>query len=713
MCVKHVATKWLFLAVIVAAIILIVMSDAADMLSLSYIQEHQQMLEMQFARHPWIFMLGYIATYIVVTALSIPGATILTLLGGFIFGLVNGVVAVSFASTIGASLAFLLSRFLFKDWVEAKYAKALKIINKGIDNEGAFYLFAMRLMPLFPFFMVNILCGLTRIRLWVFFVVSQVGMLPATIIYVFAGTQLATIKQLSDITSPGMLGALMLLGVLPLLAKKMVEVIRKSRILKPYEKPDDFDYNLIVIGGGAAGLVSSYIAATVKAKILLIEKHHMGGDCLNTGCVPSKTFIRSAKLLHDIARAEEFGLDKIRPKANFKQVMQRVRQSVKAIEPHDSVERYTALGVECANAYADILDPYHVQIEDRVVSTRSIIIATGATPNVPPIEGLEDINYVTSDTIWDLEVLPKEFVVLGGGAIGCELAQSFSRLGSKVTIIEATDQLLPKEDVWVSEALVERYKSEGITVLTDHTLVRCRSGGVVVHNSEGHEFVLGCDVLLIALGRRANISGFGLENLPIEYNDDGTIQVNAYMQTNIPMIYACGDVAGPYQFTHMAAHQAWYASVNALFGVFKRFKVDYSVVPVVIYSDPMVARVGVNQKQAQDDGVEYEVTEYDISDLDRAIIEGHAYGKVEVITKKGKDHILGVTIVATQADTMLAPWVMAMKYKLGLNKLLSTIVAYPTWSEASKYVAGVWRQARKPQKLLNVIAWYHRRRRRQ
>lgn len=656
-------------------------------------------------------------SYVVVTAFSLPGAAVMTLASGALFGLVWGAVIASFASSIGALLAFSASRYLLKDMVQTRFGSHLQAINDGVAREGAFYLFTLRLVPLFPFFLINLLMGLTPIKAKTFYWVSQIGMLAGTIVYVNAGTQLAQLQSLSGIMSPSLLFSFVLLGIFPFIAKRITSQIQQKRVYSRWQKPSQFDRNLVVIGAGAAGLVTSYIAAAVKAKVTLIEAHKMGGDCLNYGCVPSKALIKSAKVAHDMRHGDKYGLTVHEPSFSFKAVMARVHAVIRAVEPHDSVERYTELGVEVLQGYAKVIDPWTVEVklhsgEVQRITTRSIVIAAGARPFVPPLAGIEEVGYVTSDTLWDefaqLDAPPKRMVVLGGGPIGCELAQSFARLGSQVTQIEMAPRIMIREDVEVSELVRVALEKDGITVLTGHKALRCEKQGehkfiIVEHN--GTEIRIEFDVLLCAVGRVARLSGYGLEELGIPTQRN--VITNDYLETLYPNIYAAGDVAGPYQFTHTAAHQAWYAAVNALFGDFKKFKVDYRVVPWATFTDPEVARVGLNEQEAQEKGIAYEVTHYGIDDLDRAIADSAAYGFVKVLTAPNKDRILGVTIVGVHAGDLLAEYVLAMKHGLGLNKILGTIHTYPTLAEANKYAAGEWKRAHAPQKILMWLARYH------
>lgn len=699
---------------IVALVILIgcfFFFDLAQYLSLDYFKSQQQAIS-DFHSQNAILSAGiFVMIYIAVTALSFPGAAVMTLAGGAIFGLLQGTILVSFASTIGATLAFLVSRTLLKESVQKKFADSLKSINAGIEKEGAFYLFGLRLVPLFPFFVINLVMGLTPIKTRQFFLISQLGMLPGTLVYVYTGTQLGQIDSLSGILSPGLLFAFALLGLFPILAKKLMESIQAKKVFANYDKPSKFDTNMVVIGAGSAGLVTSLIAAATKAKVSLIERHKMGGDCLNTGCVPSKALIRSAKMAKYYERAEEFGLSNENIEVDFPAVMERIQSIIKTIEPHDSIERFTGLGVDCITGSAEIIDPFRVKVNGETITTRNIVISTGARPFVPAIKGIEDTGYLTSDTIWELREKPGRMLIIGGGPIGCEMAQSFQRLGVQVIQMDRSARIMPREDEDVSAEVQKRFIEEGIDLRLNYqpTEFITDNGQKVLlcTDIDGTEQRIEYDVLLLAVGRKANTEGFGLDKLNIPLTDKGTIEVNEFLQTRFPNIYACGDVAGPYQFTHTASHQAWYTAVNGLFGLFKKFKADYRVIPWATFSDPEVARVGINEQEAKAQGIAYDVSRYDIDDLDRAIADGEAHGFIKVLTVPGKDKILGVTIVGHHAGDIIAEYVTAMKHGLGLNKILGTIHIYPTLAETNKFVAGNWKKANAPEKVLQFLEKFH------
>jgi dihydrolipoamide dehydrogenase len=708
-------SRLLVLVVIVAAVAAFLSLGWHRYLSFENLKAQQAAIDAFYQSHPLRTALSFFAAYVAVTGLSLPGATILTLAGGAVFGLGWGLLIVSFASSIGATLAFLASRFLLRDWVQGRFGQQLRTINDGVAREGALYLFTLRLIPVVPFFVINLAMGLTPMRAWTFYWVSQAGMLAGTVVYVNAGTQLGQLQSLSGILSPGLVGAFVLLGLFPLIAAKVIDFVKARKVYARWTKPARFDRNLIVIGAGSGGLVAALIAAVVKAKVTLVEKHEMGGDCLNTGCVPSKALIKTARVVAQMRRAKDYGLKSAEPEFDFAEVMERVARVVKTIEPHDSVDRFTGMGVECIMGEAKMLSPWEVEIRradggTQKLTTRSIVIAAGASPFVPPIPGLDRMGYLTSESLWDLRKLPPRLVVLGGGPIGCELAQAFARLGSKVTQVEMLPRIMIREDPEISEMVTRKFRDEGIAVLVGHKareFVLEDGGKVLVCEHEGKEVRIGFDDVLVAVGRAPRVTGYGIEELGIPLNRTKTVQTNEYLQTVYPNIYACGDVAGPYQFTHTASHQAWYASVNSLFGGLKKFRADYSVIPWATFTDPEVARVGLNETEAREKGIPFEVSVYGIDDLDRAIADEEAHGLVKVLTVPGKDRILGVTIAGDHAGDLIAEFVTAMRHGLGLNKILGTIHIYPTLAEANKYAAGVWKKAHAPQVLLARAEKFH------
>jgi dihydrolipoamide dehydrogenase len=704
-------SKLAIVLVLVVAIGSYVAFDLGQYLTLQFIQSQLDSIKQFRDENFALAVLIYFSSYVAIAALSIPGAAIVTLLGGAIFGLVWGTLIASFASSIGATLAFLVARLLLREWVQAKFGGYLAPINRGIERDGSFYLFSIRMVPLFPFFMVNLLMGLTPIKTWSFYIVSQVGMLVGTAVYVNAGSELGQISSLSGLVSAPVIFSFVLLGLFPLVAKLLLGIIERRKLMVNFKKPKKFDANIVVIGAGSAGLVSAIIAAGAKTKVILIEKHKMGGDCLNTGCVPSKSLIRSGRIMSYIKRAKEYGIDNASGTLNFAAVMERVQGVIKAIEPHDSVERFTSLGVECIMGEANIVSPYEVEVNGRTLATRSIIIATGARPLVPPIPGLDTVNHVNSDNVWDLRELPKRLLVVGGGPIGCELAQAFNNLGSKVIQVDLAPRIMPREDPEVSERVTEQFVADGIDVLTEHKLQKFENidGNNWMQAEHKGEIVrVEFDVVLLAIGRKPNVEGFGLEALKIPLTKQGMISVNESMQTVYSNMYACGDVAGPYQFTHMASYQAWFATLNAMLGGFWRSKVNYRVVPWATFTDPEVARVGLSETEASEKGIEFEVTRYDMDHLDRALADGEAHGFIKVLTVPGKDKILGVTIVGYHAGEMIGEFVFAMTHNMGLGKISAVTHIYPTLLEANKFTANAWRSARLPKKYFPYLERFFR-----
>jgi pyruvate/2-oxoglutarate dehydrogenase complex dihydrolipoamide dehydrogenase (E3) component/uncharacterized membrane protein YdjX (TVP38/TMEM64 family) len=649
--------------------------------------------------NPGVALLVYALIYILVTGLSLPGATVLTLIGGSLFGLWLGVAVVSFASVAGATIAMVISRYFLQETIERRFPDAVQRINKGINRDGAGYLFALRLIPAIPFFLVNLAMGLTRMNVLTYAWVSQIAMLPATFVYVNAGQQLATIEQPSDILSARVVVAFTALAALPFVARFAMSWWRQRQALRKWSRPRRFDYNLIVIGAGSAGLVTAYIAAAARAKVALIEQNQMGGDCLNTGCIPSKTLIRSAKLAKEGADPARLGLTgELKP--DFAAIMQRIRTVIARIAPHDSVQRYRDLGVEVIAGHARLVDPWTVEVESRRLTARRLVLATGAEPVMPPIPGLADLQPLTSETLWNLNELPAQLLVLGGGAIGCELAQALARLGSHVTIVEALPRLLAHEDAEVSDAMSAALLADGIDIVAGAAVTsfdrRDDQAEAILANGERVAF----DRVLVAVGRRPRVNGFGLEELGLL--EKGRLSVDEKLRTRLPTVYAAGDVIGQLQFTHAAGNYGWFASMNALFDGFKSWQAHSKAFPMVIYTDPEIARVGLNESGARGRGIEFEITRYDLAELDRAIADGANEGFVKILTPPGKDRILGVTIVAARAGDMLSEFTLAMRHGLGLNKILQTTHPYPSWSEAAKSAAGEWRRAHVPEWLLRL-----------
>lgn len=691
--------KLVIAAFILLAVGAYVAFDLGQYLTLEFMQSRLASLQAFRDENFAVTAAIYFVFYVVATGISIPGAILLTLLGGAIFGLWWGTLLVSFASSIGATGAFLASRLLLRDWVQRRFGAYLAPINKGIAKDGAFYLFSLRMVPLVPFFVVNLLMGLTSISVPAYYIASQVGMFVSTLVYVNAGAELAQITSLSGLVSPSVLLSFTLLGVVPLAAKGVIGVMQKRKRLSSFKKPKRFDANVVVVGGGSAGLVTSLIVAGAKAKVVLVEKHRMGGDCLYTGCVPSKSIIRSGRIMEYIRRAEDYGIVDAAGKVDFAAVMRRVQTVIETIEPHDSPERFTSLGVECVSGAARLLSPYEVEVEGKRITTESIVIASGARPFIPLVPGLDGIDYLTSDNVWSLTELPPRLLVVGGGPIGCELAQAFSRLGSKVTQVDMAERIMPREDADVSAAVSARFEAQGIEVLTSHRLQKFETVDgehFMQAEHQGETVRVAFDRVLLAIGRKANTEGFGLEEIGVALTPQGSVEVNEYLQTSLPNVFACGDVAGPYQFTHMASYQAWFAALNAIAGGIWRSRVNYSVVPWATFTDPEVARVGLSEDEAKQRGIAYELTRYEMNHHDRSLADGEAHGFVKILTVPGKDKILGVTIVGYHAGEQIAEFVFAMTHNMGLKSISAVTHIYPTLGEANKFAANAWRSARLP-----------------
>ncbi len=694
--------------VMLAAVVAFFVFDLGQYLSLSSLKSRLAEFRQYQDQHQLLTAGLFFSIYVLVTGLSLPGAVLLTLLAGALFGLGIGTLLVSFASTLGATAAFLVARLVLGDSIRKRFPKAFDTFDRGMEKEGAFYLFSLRLIPLFPFFVINLVMGLTRIRTLTFAGVSQLGMLPGTLAFVNAGEQLASLESVGDIASPTLIGSFVALGLIPLIGKRTVDTIRRRKLYRGFEKPANIERNIIAIGGGAGGLVTAFIAAAVKAKVALVTDAKMGGDCLYTGCVPSKSLLRSARFMHEIRQHKELGFSQASAIVDFPAVMGRVQKIIQTIEPHDSPERYESLGVECVSGHAKIVSPWEVEVGGKRLSAANIVIATGGKPFVPPIEGIEQCEYLTSDTLWELDQLPEKLVILGGGPIGCEMAQAFVRLGSKVQLVERGKRLLSREDPDAAGVVQDALAADGVGLCLKHSAIRVEGGNTLVCDGPKGTVELPFDRLLVAVGRKANTQDLGLEALGIETQPNGTVTVNDHLQTRYPNIYACGDVIGPYQFTHSASHEAWYCAVNALFGRFRKFRVDYSVLPWVTFTEPELARVGLNETEAVEKGIDHQVIRYSLEGLDRALADQTATGFVKVITAGKTDRILGATVVGHHGGELLAEFTLAMKHGLGLKKIMGTVHPYPTFSEAAKFAAGRWQDANKPQWLMPWLARFHR-----
>ena len=698
----------LFLVLIIGTILFfIVRYGLSDYLSLEYIRGNLDSLKGAHSDAPILASILYFGVYVLTASFALPAAAALTLLGGAVFDPITAFLLTSFASTLGATLCFWASRYLLRDRTRKMFGPKLKTIDHGIRTQGAAYLLGLRLIPLFPFFLVNAAMGLTPIATATFWWASQIGMIPGTILYVNAGVQLSQIHSPKDVLSPAVVASLVLLGLFAPVTKRILEKLKAGRLYRRFKRPLAYDYNMVVIGGGAAGLVTAYIASLVKAKVALIERDKMGGDCLNTGCVPSKALIKSASILAAAKNSHHYGIKSMAVDFDFAEVMERTQRVVRTIAPHDSRERYTSLGVDCLSATATILSPWEVDVGGQKITTRSIVIATGGRPFVPPIPGIENADILTSDTLWNLRQLPPRLIVLGGGAIGLEMAQCFARFGSRVTLVEAGGRIAPRQDEDASGVLADKLRREGVVVLTGHRAKEFRQN-VLVCESGSEDVELPFDKVLVAVGRRADTEELCSDDMDIKLRSDGAIEADEYLRTNYPNIFVCGDATGPFQLTHAASHQAWYAALNGLFGGWKKWRVDYSVIPQVIYTDPEIASVGLDEESARSGGIAYEVYRYDLGGLDRAVADGETEGFVKVLVDPGTDRLLGACTVGSRAGETIMEFVSAMKHGYGLGKILGTIHPYPTMGEANKFVAGIYKGAHKPEGLLRWAEKYHR-----
>ena len=680
--------KLVVLLLIALAVVLFLLNGGAERLSVAGFKAEREALLRVVAQWPVASAVVFVAAYIVIVALSLPGAAAMTLAAGALFGLVEGVALASIASTIGATLAMLAARFVARDWVRGKFPKAVAVVDKGFAKEGAVYLLTLRLAPVFPFFLVNLAMGLTAMPVARYALVTWAGALPGTIAYTFAGTALARIERPSDALSPGLIAALFGLALVPILGKWVTHRLQRRRIFAGFTRPRQYDANLIVIGAGSGGLVASLVAAQLKAKVVLIERAEMGGDCLNTGCVPSKALIRAARSIDEVRKAPRFGVDVTQPSVDFAAVMRCVGQSIAAIAPNDSVERFTGLGVDVRVGHARMVDPWSISIDRGVpISAPEIIIATGAAPIVPDIPGMATSGFVTSETLWTrlaaMTQAPRRVVVLGGGPIGCELGQALQRLGSQVTIVANADHVLERDEIEASDIVARSLEADGVTVLLKREVSKVDDGALDL----GEERVP-FDLLIVAAGRKPRLDGFGLD---------------AFAYQDMPHIRLVGDAAGGEQFTHFAGHSGAIAAINALIGRFGRLKTD-TLVPRVTFTSPEVAAVGLTQAQAEAGQRKVEIFHYPLAEVDRAVIDEVGEGLVKLVVAAGSDRVLGATIVAPNAGDLIVPWILAIKQGVGLKAMQSLIHPYPTLSEAGRAAAGEYRKAHSSARMLRLAA---------
>ncbi|MFC7536756.1 FAD-dependent oxidoreductase [Sphingomonas sp. GCM10030256] len=687
------------LVLIAGAVAAFLLLGGRDYLSLEALKGGSEALRQWIAAHPVLAPAAFAAAYLLVVALSLPGAAVMTLAGGALFGLVGGTVLASLSSTAGATLAMLSARFLARDWVAQRFPKAVQAIDQGIERDGSLYLLSLRLAPIFPFFLINLAIGLTAMPAGRFFLLTMAGALPGTIVYTAAGTALASIDSLGDVLSPKLLGAFLALALLPLVGKAASGWLQRRRALHGFRRPRRFDANLIVIGAGSGGLVASLVAAELKAKVILVERGEMGGDCLNTGCVPSKSLLRAAKAAAEVRRAGRFGVEAELCAVDFRNTMAHLRGAIAAIAPNDSVERFRGLGVDVRQASARLVDPWTIEIDSRErLTARAILLATGADPVVPLIPGLAESGFVTSETLWDrldqFDRVPQRVAILGTGPIGCELGQALGRLGADVTLVSHAERILDRDEPEASAIVAQALATDGVTILTGRKVERSTTSALHLDTGEAIPF----DLLIVAAGRKPHLRGLGLEDLGL---DPDTLAVDGRGRGPFGHVFVAGDAAGGPQFTHYAGHSGAIAGINALLGPLGRLKLD-TLVPRVTYTSPEVASIGMTGADAPADA---EIATFDVAHNDRNIADAGAPGMVKLVVRKGR--VLGATIVADHAGELIMPWVLAIKRRIPLSQMMSVIYPYPTLSEVSRAAAGEWRRAHRPERVLRLAELFH------
>jgi pyruvate/2-oxoglutarate dehydrogenase complex dihydrolipoamide dehydrogenase (E3) component/uncharacterized membrane protein YdjX (TVP38/TMEM64 family) len=703
-------TRWLIVLSFVVAAACFLWFDLEQYLTLEMIQAKSGALRDEVQAHPWWTGSVFFAAYVALTVMSFPGTVVLTLLAGALFGLVGGTLMVSFASNIGALVAMLISRFLLRDWIQRRFNKQIASINRGLERDGAFYLFSLRLIPLVPFVLLNPALGLTRVSMWTFWWTTQAGMLPGHAIYVGAGRQLARIREISDILSPSLIGTLALLAIFPLAATKLLTLYKARKVYKGWQKPKSFEHNLLVVGGGSGGLAAARIAASMKARVALVECERLGGAALHSGSVPARALMRAANMNYALRHGSTLGI-RLRTEVDFAEVMAQVRRTLDEAQEHVTAESCKSTGVEMIRGKAQMTSPWSIQVGDRTLCSRAIVIATGSQPVIPPIPGLENVEPLTCEDVWDLQQRPERLLIMGGEANACELAQAFQRLGCQVTLAVEGEMLLAAAEPEAREAVHDALRADGVEVLLKVSPQRFE----LVENErrldcliDEQKHSLPFDQVLLALGRKAHLDDLGLERLELNIREDGSLEVDEYLATRYPNIYAVGAVAGPDSSFQSAKHHAWYAAANGLFSGFRRFMVSDRVVPRVAFTSPEIASVGLTEAQAKLAEVEYEVTMLDLDSLEAAQMSAGNSGFLKVLTERGRDRIIGVTLVGDGASETLAVFVLAMKHKLGLNKLRRTVHINPTLAEASLAVAEAWRRAHTAKRPQTWAARLHR-----
>lgn len=645
-------------------------------------------------------------------SLGIPGALILTLLAGAVFGWKWGTVIVSVSSTAGACCAFLLSRYFFRELIGEKYSGKGKSVLDAYESKGPLFLLSLRLVPIVPYFLVNLLMGVTRIPLATFALLSAVGMFPSTMLYVKAGVNFSQIRSVSDILSKKMLLLFCFFALIPVAANWMLPRIRFWWVMRKYPKPKSFDYNFVVVGAGSAGLVAANLGARLQAKVALVERGKSGGDCLNRGCVPSKTLLAIAKGVHHRESAESVSAPYGKAKKEYTAVRRSIQRVIEQIAPHDSFERYESLGVDCFEGNAEVISPYEVKVGEKVLTTKNVVIATGASPILPVMPGIREQGVYTSDTIWEMQDLPTRLLVLGGGAIGCELAQAFSRLGVKVTIVEKGPRILAREDERASMLLTGSLQKEGVKLFCETEAVRIdrvqEHLNVQMRRLDGSAENLEVDAVLVALGRKPNQEVF-LNAKGIESLSRAAVKVDSDLSvTTLPNFFFCGDSIGPDFFTHAAGFQGSVVALNALFGGWRKFSGTPKVMPRCIFTEPEVASVGMGEDVLKREKIPFTVCFYSWEKFDRALTEGKENGFVKVFLARGSDKILGATIVGERAGEILQQIVFAMHHGKGLGSFVNVIQPYPSYADCVRMAALAWKNNSAPKWIFPWLRDFHK-----
>ncbi len=662
------------------------------------------------------------AAYAVLTVAMIPGSA-LTIGSGLIFGFWKGFAVVTVGANLGALGAFLLARTLFRERAEAlaRGQKTFRAVDSAIAREGFRIVLLLRLSPVFPFTVLNVLLGVTGISAASYVLANLIGMLPGTLMFVYLGTlgeAAAGTQSLGQtvLRIVGLAATVVVTVVITRIARRALKAASLDGGANPGVAPeaapvgagaktipgDAYDqallasvkptahvnpipqdrYNLVVIGAGTAGLVTAAGGAGLGAKVALIEKHMFGGDCLNVGCVPSKGIIRAGRAAAAVREAGAFGIRLAgEPRIDFAATMERMRRLRAGIAPHDSVKRFSELGIDVYLGEGRFTGPDEIEVGGNKLRFQAAVIATGARATFPRIPGIEEVEPLTNENVFTLTELPRSLILLGAGAIGCEMAQTFRRLGSEVTIVIRGNRIMTREDPDAALIVQRKFEQEGIRVLTGSAIKRAEKRGgkkVIVIERDGSEESVEADQILIGMGRAPNVEGLGLSAAGIAYGTEG-VTVDANMRTTNPRVFAAGDICSRLKFTHAADAQARIVLRNALF--FGRARATDLVIPWCTYTDPEIAHVGCYEKEARDRGLAVTTFTVPLEDVDRAILDGETEGFGRIHLKSGTDRILGATVVASHAGDMIGELTMAIQNGLGAGKLASVIHPYPTQGE--------------------------------